>query len=204
MTGKEHIVRMSRNDIIIQNLSKAYGKTVVFSGLSCTFGAGKRYCLTAPSGAGKTTLFKILLGLEKQDSGEITGLKGQRAGAVFQEDRLLEDYSALSNIRFVTGNRLSVSEINQYLLRLLPKDALQKPVREFSGGMKRRLSVLRALLAPSDFILMDEPFAGLDQETRLLTLRLIGELRKDRLLVVATHDPFDAELLDAVTFRLFD
>lgn len=193
---------MSKNDVIIQDLSKAYGETAVFSHFSYTFKAGNRYCLTAPSGAGKTTLFKILMGLEKQDAGEITGLKGQSASAVFQENRLLEGYTALQNIRFVTGKHLSVQEINQYLLRLLPEDSLKKPVCEFSGGMKRRLSVLRALLAPSDLILMDEPFAGLDLENRLLTIRLVRELLKDRLLIVATHDSGDAPLLDAVAIRL--
>lgn len=194
---------MSKNDIIIQNLTKAYGKTAVFSNLSCIFETGHSYCLTAPSGAGKTTLFKILLGLEKQDAGKITGLEGQTASVVFQEDRLLEGYTALQNIRFVTGKRIAAQEINLHLLRLLPKDSLQKPVCEFSGGMKRRLCVLRALLSPSDFIIMDEPFAGLDREARLSTIRLIRELINGRLLIVATHNPEDAQLLDAAV-RLLD
>lgn len=195
---------MSKNDIIIQNLTKTYGKTAVFSNLSCIFEAGHSYCLTAPSGTGKTTLFKILLGLEKQDAGKIIGLEGQTASVVFQEDRLLEGYTALQNIRFVTGKRITAQEINRHLLCLLPNDSLQKPAYEFSGGMKRRLCVLRALLSPSDFIIMDEPFAGLDQETKLLTIRLIRELINGRLLIVATHNPEDAQLLDAAAIRLSD
>ena len=110
----------------------------------------------APSGAGKTTLFRILMGLETADSGTIEGLEGRSFSAVFQEDRLLEGYTVLQNIRFVTGRGYPAHELTAIIKHLLPEDSLKKPVSEFSGGMKRRTAILRAILAPADIVLMDD------------------------------------------------
>ena len=156
----------------------------------------------APSGSGKTTLFRILMGFETPDSGQIDGLEQMTLAAVFQEDRLLEGYTAQENIRFVTGKQYSGQEIDRILLRLLPAESLSKPIREFSGGMKRRTAILRALLAPSDFIIMDEPFTGLDTETKRNVIELIKEYTEGRLLLLSTHYEEDAELLDAELLHL--
>ena len=92
---------MKNNDLILQKLSKSYHGQVVFSDLSLALSPGNAYCLMAPSGTGKTTLFRILMGLETPDSGTIDGLKNLKISAVFQEDRLLEGYDVLTNLRFV-------------------------------------------------------------------------------------------------------
>lgn len=193
---------MEQTDIILQSISKSFGETEVLSHISLTFKAAGAYCLMAPSGAGKTTLLKILMGLLLPDSGSLYGMENKRIAAVFQEDRLLEDASALQNIRFVTGKRCSTACLEEMLSVLLPKDCLNQPVSGFSGGMKRRLSILRALLSPSDIILMDEPFAGLDLENKRKAIDLINRLSKDKLLIVSTHDPEDASLLNAETVTL--
>ena len=87
---------MKNNDLILQKLSKSYHGQVVFSDLSLALSPGNAYCLMAPSGTGKTTLFRILMGLETPDSGTIDGLKNLKISAVFQEDRLLEGYDVLT------------------------------------------------------------------------------------------------------------
>lgn len=189
-------------DILIEHLSKSYGEQKVLSDLNLTFPEGTISCLTAPSGAGKTTLFRILMGLEKADSGRVLGLENQRIGAVFQEDRLLEAYSAIQNLRFVTGSRYKNEELMHTAERLLPAGSLQKPVRTFSGGMKRRAAILRALLAPSDVILMDEPFTGLDEGTKGRAIEIIKEFSGDKILIIVTHGPEDAGLLGARIVRL--
>lgn len=97
---------MKNNDLILQKLSKSYHGQVVFSDLSLALSPGNAYCLMAPSGTGKTTLFRILMGLETPDSGTIDGLKNFKISAVFQEDRLLEGYDVLTNLRFVCRQRL--------------------------------------------------------------------------------------------------
>lgn len=193
---------MAQTDIVLENLSKSFGETKVLSNLNLTFKANGAYCLMAPSGTGKTTLLNILMGLILPDGGKLYGLDAHKISAVFQEDRLLEDYSALQNLRFVTGSLYSNAQLAQWLSALLPGDCQNQPVSEFSGGMKRRLSILRALLVPSTLLLMDEPFAGLDRDTKRNAVSLIKKNTKDRLLIIATHDPEDATLLNAEIITL--
>lgn len=188
---------MKIENIQIDRLCKSYGNESVLNNLSLTLRGGGTYCLMAPSGTGKTTLFRILMGLEHQDSGRIYGLEGKRIAAVFQEDRLLEGYTAHENIRFVTGRKYSEETLTKILTRLLPEESLTKPICEFSGGMKRRTAILRAILAPSDILIMDEPFTGLDAETKQTAIELIREYTADKLLLLSTHNEEDPRLLSA-------
>ena len=189
-------------ELHISHLSKAFDAEQVLHDVNLSFSSGNAYCLMAPSGSGKTTLFRILMGLETPDSGEIHGLNGKRIAPVFQEDRLLEGFTALQNLRFVTGRQYSSVALTEVLARLLPQDALHKPVREFSGGMKRRVSILRALLAPSDILIMDEPFTGLDAATKETTAALIREYSREKLVLFSTHHTEDIELLSAIKMPL--
>ena len=195
---------MKNNDLILQKLSKSYHGQVVFSDLSLALSPGNAYCLMAPSGTGKTTLFRILMGLETPDSGTIDGLKNLKISAVFQEDRLLEGYDVLTNLRFVCRQRLSDAELSAYAATLLPQNALSQPVCEFSGGMKRRLSLLRALLVPFDLLILDEPFNGLDSENRKKAAALVRNRAQDKILLFAAHTQEDAALLDAEILCPFD
>ena len=204
---------MKNNDLILQKLSKSYHGQVVFSDLSLALSPGNAYCLMAPSGTGKTTLFRILMGLETPDSGTIDGLKNLKISAVFQEDRLLEGYDVLTNLRFVCRQRLSDAELSAYAAALLPQNALfqpvcefslKKPVSEFSGGMKRRLSLLRALLVPFDLLILDEPFNGLDSENRKKAAALVRNRAQDKILLFAAHTQEDAALLGAEILCPFD
>ena len=193
---------MKNNDLILQKLSKSYHGQVVFSDLSLALSPGNAYCLMAPSGTGKTTLFRILMGLETPDSGTIDGLKNLKISAVFQEDRLLEGYDVLTNLRFVCRQRLSDAELSAYAAALLPQNALFQPVCEFSGGMKRRTAILRAILAPADIVLMDEPFTGLDPDTKQQAARMINKYTAGKLLLFSTHSQEDAALLGAEILQL--
>lgn len=189
-------------EIHVTDVCKSYGGQAVLDHLNLTLKDGCFYCLTAPSGDGKTTLLRLLMGLEQPDSGVISGVTGRRIAAVFQEDRLLDGYNVLENIRFVTGKRDSDAVLLKTVTRLLPADSLNKPVREFSGGMKRRAAILRAILADSDTVLMDEPFTGLDRDTKLTAIAMIREFCSGKLLIVATHAEEDVELLGAEIISL--
>lgn len=193
--------------LFLHSVSKSYGSHKVLTDFSMDFSSGTFYCLMAPSGSGKTTLFRLLLGLEQADSGTIcfhspSDTAVLRISAVFQEDRLLENFTALENLRFAIGNTYSKETLTAYLLRLLPEDALKKPVREFSGGMKRRTAILRAILSPADIILMDEPFTGLDADTKQAAIDMIKECCAGKLLIAATHAAEDAALLNAAMIHL--
>ena len=125
----------------------------------------------APSGKGKTTLLNILLGLEPYDKGRIRGLEGRKKSAVFQEDRLCENLSSRANIRMIRERKISgcrefSKKMEEGLEALELKEWGNQPVRELSGGMKRRTAILRALLADWEILFMDEPFKGLDIETK--------------------------------------
>ena len=148
----------------VKNLCKAYGDRPVLENVSFTVGVGVT-ALWGPSGVGKTTLLRILLGLEKPDSGELMGT-AVRWSAVFQEDRLLEGLDALGNLRFALGTDYEEAKAAAMLTALGLTWETGKPVREWSGGMKRRLALARALLAVSDAVALDEPFTGLDEENR--------------------------------------
>ena len=152
--------------------------------------------LRGPSGIGKTTFLRIIAGLEKPDSGSVEismgeaahGGKGLRVGMVFQEDRLLEQLSSVDNVSLVDPS-VSRERARRALSEILEPEALEKPVRELSGGMKRRVAIVRAVLPPSDILVMDEPFTGLDPETRKRVIDYIMKNKGRRPLILASHEP---------------
>lgn len=182
--------------IMLKNISKSFGEKQVLKSFSASFENGKSYCVMGPSGGGKTTLLNILLGLQKPDSGEVIGMPSDIA-AVFQEDRLCEPYSALANVQAVTGKDVAESDI-LLLLRLLGlQNSERMPVSQLSGGMRRRVALARALLAKSELIILDEPFKGLDDNTRESVISVVLSRTKGKTLIVATHDPRDVAALCA-------
>ena len=103
---------------------------------------------------------------------------------VFQEDRLCEDYSAVKNVELVTGDSERAREA---LRRLLGEEALHRPCRQLSGGMRRRVALVRAMEADSECVLLDEPFTGMDAGTRRLAEIYIRERQDGRIILIATH-----------------
>ena len=205
--------------IIIKNLSKSYGTLTVLKNVDLTLDRYKTYCLMSPSGTGKTTLFRILMGLEKADEGDIIWNVGSGAGtetdtdasrslrisAVFQEDRLCPTFSPLENVLMVQkgkSSEFSMEEIRTTMCRLLPEECLNRPVSTLSGGMKRRTAILRALLTRSDLLLMDEPFTGLDEGTKDEVIKFLKEYRQDRFLLISTHQKEDVEKLGGILLTL--
>lgn len=188
----------------MKNLSKAYDGLSVLKSVSLTLTSGTIYCLMGPSGSGKTTFFRILLGLEKADEGFVTGGEQKRAAVVFQEDRLCPSFTPVENVAMVLNGRVSKNRAFacKELLRVLPEEALYRPVSTLSGGMKRRVAIVRAVAAPWDFLLMDEPFTGLDQETRHLVIRYILEKAEGRLVLLSTHQEEDIGLLNGALIKL--
>lgn len=186
-------------DIEVKNLSKSYGELNVFSNLNCRFNEGAVSCVMGKSGSGKTTLLRILLGLTDCDSGVINGLEGRRFSAVFQEDRLCENITALLNVKMVSdiSGKYSDEDICKFFRQIGIDAAEKKPVSEFSGGMKRRVAILRALLADYDTLVMDEPLKGLDEETKNQTIELIKILTVGKNVIMTTHDQREAGALDA-------
>lgn len=176
-------------EIWVQNLCKTYGDHVVLHNLSFTAGVGVTRIL-GRSGAGKTTLLRILLGLDQPDSGSLFGTNCRWA-AVFQEDRLLGHLDAEDNLRFALGSAYNAAAAKTLLGELGLADVGSKPICEYSGGMKRRLALARALLAPSDALILDEPFTGLDEENRSIALRCILHAAQTKPVLLASHEALD-------------
>ncbi|PXV85688.1 ABC-type nitrate/sulfonate/bicarbonate transport system ATPase subunit [Lachnotalea glycerini] len=185
----------SAPDIQIRDLSKFYDYKKVFYKVNLQLEKGKIYCLMGPSGCGKTTLFRILLGLTKPDEGEIIGVKKREISAVFQEPRLLEDYSAIENA-FLFGllSKNDFDEQQEFCRLLLAEDA-DKSAKELSGGMQQRVAILRAMALKASVIVLDEPFTGLDEETKRKTANYILEKKGNKTLIVSTHNKEDVLLL---------
>lgn len=185
--------------VVIHDLGKYYQNKPVFCHVNIRLEEGGVYALMAPSGAGKTTLLRILMGLETNEEGSIEGLEGQRIAAVFQEDRLCPSLNAIENIRLVDPV-CSKKVLIEELKKLLPADSLKIPVSAFSGGMRRRVSLLRALLSPGELLFFDEPFNGLDKQSRQTAVEYVQEKRRGRTLLFTTHYPEEARALGANCF----
>lgn len=178
--------------IQINGLTKSYGEKVVFSEL--TFSVEENVCtvFSGESGIGKTTLLRCISGLEKPDSGTVTGLSGKKLSFIFQENRLIPGISALDNILCVTPDK----ERAAYCLeRAGLADAAKKKAGELSGGMQRRLSAARALAYGGDVFFFDEPLRELDPDNEERMLRFIKEETAGRTVLLITHEKRHADFL---------
>ncbi len=183
-------------DIVLNSICKAYGDNRVLVNFSAVIPAGKIACVTGPSGRGKTTLLRLLMGLESPESGDILGMAGLRLSAIFQEDRLCENLSPVSNIRLACPQR-SQRDIAAALEAMGLAGCVAQPVRTLSGGMRRRVALLRALMADYDILFLDEPFKGLDAATKAAVIDETRRRIAGKSVLLVTHDPEEATALGA-------
>ena len=181
----------------IKNISKAFGEKKVLENVSFVFQKGMTSAVTGDSGRGKTTLINILLGLLKPDSGEVIMPAKWRLGCVFQEDRLIDHLSARKNIALTAHSAVKNGEIDMALERLGLDSGNNDPVSKYSGGMRRRVAIARAVLAKPDMLILDEPFKGLDVQARDSAARFILENCRDACRIIVTHDPEELSLMKA-------
>lgn len=186
----------------VEHLCKSYEGRPVLENVNLTFRDGGIYALMGASGRGKTTLLHILLGLTEPDGGRLTGWENKRFSAVFQENRLCEFLTAGENIAIVQREAVSREAVNEILEEILPREALHQPVSEYSGGMKRRAAIARALLSESDVLIMDEPLTGLDENTREQVIAFILRYRRGRTLIFSTHQEEDVKQFGGERIRL--
>ena len=173
--------------LTIEHLTKQFGEKTLFRDLCLTVDGPA--VLWAPSGWGKTTLLRILMGLDTPTAGRVRGVG--RAAAVFQEDRLCPQLTALQNVTLVLpGSEKQYKEQIGAEFQQLGMDAaaLALPAARLSGGQKRRTALLRALWAPSDTLLLDEPFTGMDPDTLAAAAALLCTRCGTEPVLLATHD----------------
>ncbi len=180
-------------DIRIVNISKAYGSRTLFSGFSAHIKAGESIALMGASGSGKTTLSRILLKLEKPDTGSVQMENDLKFSAVFQEDRLCEGISARANVALVLPKGHGVDIAAQLCAVGLSEETQLKEAGKLSGGEKRRVALVRAMKASGHAVLLDEAFKGLDVQSRAECYEYVKRNLAGRSLILITHDENEAQ-----------
>lgn len=217
---------MASEKIIVKGIRKSYGAHVVLQDLSITFAPGGIYVIRGASGSGKTTLLRILAGLEQPDEGEVIREKREApesletsesmeslesrkilktrktdaagpVGMVFQESRLLSDLSAIRNVAYGVRGKIDQVQLRVQLREVLPEADLTLPVHQYSGGMRRRVEMVRAVFPGNGLLLLDEPFAGLDVENKKRTISYLLSRRKQATVICTSHDPEESRMLQA-------
>ena len=167
--------------------TKHYGGLLLFEDLEVEVLDGAVNRITGPSGRGKTTLMRLMSGLEENEAGSIGDFAGHSSAWVFQEDRLVDFMSALTNITLAVGRTVEKAVVVK-ALKELGLDDSAKAVGDYSGGMRRRVALCRALLSDGEVLYLDEPFTGLDSATRALAASFIERYRRGRTLILVDHE----------------
>ncbi len=185
----------------VKNITKRFGNKLVLDGFSADFPDGGASFVAGKSGCGKSTLLNIIMGLLPADSGELDPRFSDKISAVFQEDRLCEKLSATANVRLVctAGDEKITASLSE--VGLSREDSLC-PVSVLSGGMKRRAAIVRAVMADSSIVIMDEPFKGLDPSSKSRTIEYVLKNLRGRTLIAVTHDISEAAALNGKIFEI--
>ncbi|MEH7298828.1 ABC transporter ATP-binding protein [Neobacillus drentensis] len=199
--------------IKVEQVSKSFGKKTVLNNVNLTIEKGQLFGFIGPSGAGKTTLVKMIVGMEKADTGSIHVLDQkmpnlalmQDIGYMAQSDALYVDLTGEENLKLF-ASLFKIKKVDQkkriaYVSSLVNlTDDLKKRVAAYSGGMKRRLSLAIALIQDPKILILDEPTVGIDPELKLSIWKEFLRLKEDeqKTIIVTTHVMDEAERCDYV------
>lgn len=186
--------------IRMENIHKRFGKRPVIAGFNLTVRQGETLGMLGPSGVGKSTILRLIAGLETPDSGRIS-VAAPRIGFVFQEARLLPWDTALSNVvlplrAMGMAKPEALERARRYLRRMALSEFEDVLPSQLSGGMRQRVALARAFAVAPDVLLLDEPFTGLDKALKKSIRSLLETAINEcgAAVVHVTHDP--GELLD--------
>lgn len=177
---------------------KIFGDKEVLKDISLELEDGKSYIIEGPSGIGKTTLMRILAGLDKDFDGVIDN-PYKSPIVLFQENRLIENLSLISNLKAVNDD---VSRIKDVLRSLELEGEEKNAVSTLSGGMKRRVAIARALIADYDALFLDEPFTGLDESLIDRVAEYIKKEAAGKTIIIISHDAIDKDRFSAIPIVL--
>lgn len=170
--------------IKIENLSKSFGEKSIIRDVSFTIPDKGIFGIFGDSGCGKTTLLRIISGLDTPSSGKISGNENLKLSVVFQEDRLLPNQTVLKNVSIISDGETALKCLKTVHL----DDSAGLKTEELSGGMGRRVAIARALAYNGDLFLLDEPFKGLESELKDEFFSLFEEIAKTKPVIIITHD----------------
>ena len=182
--------------LTLEHLTLRYEKQTIFDGVNFDFSEGCTTGIVGASGIGKSTLLHAIAGLKKCDGGKILS-SHERISYIFQEPRLFPWMTALENITVVGAEEATAMRYLHVLFEDAEEVAKKYP-NELSGGMKQRVSVARALAYAPDLLLLDEPYRGLDAETKTVVQRLIFNEMQGKTMLLVTHDDADLSFCDEI------
>jgi ABC-type multidrug transport system ATPase subunit len=195
-------------EVVIRQLGKKYGRKEVLSGIDLTLGTGM-FGLLGPNGAGKSTLMQILATVIPKTTGEVAigpyklgrhereirGLLGylpQEFG-VYRKLTGEEYLDYVASMKGMTDSKTRKAAVTAMLQRVNLEDKRNVRIAKYSGGMRQRIGIAQALLGDPQFIIVDEPTAGLDPEERMRFRDMLAELGKERTVLLSTHVVGDIE-----------
>ena len=205
--GKEDNIineKLTKNTIVLKDITKYYGEHLVLDKVSVTLSSKQPIAFMGKSGIGKTTLFRIILGLETIDAGTIQKENEMDlCSVVFQENRLLEQLTVENNLKIVCKTKEQKETIRELLSCLGLKGCEKQKVSCLSGGMKRRVAIGRAILFDAPILLLDEPFQALDIRTKQQVMQLVKQKMKEKIVLLVTHEKEEAIFLgcDIINFN---
>ncbi len=188
------------------NLKKSFENKVLFENLSFKFSSTGIYAILGESGVGKTTLLRMIAGLDKIYEGEIKGGGVKNTSIAFQEHRLFPTLTALENAYLPNGDQNDLNLVNKAESLLLDlgfsvPDLYLRPT-ELSGGMRQRVSLARAFLRNAPILILDEPTKELDLDLRKKIYKYILRESQNRLVLIVSHNTEDFDNLNAVKINI--
>ena len=175
--------------ISVKNLCKEYGENKIFDNFNLDIFDGEVLAILGESGSGKTTLLNILAGLT-EFKGDINGVQ-KPISMVFQKDMLVKNLTVKENLLLVNKN----VDVEKALGQVGLAEKKDEFIKNLSGGMARRVAILRALIYQSKMLFLDEPFTNLDLATKFSLMDLIKDKKQEKMVVFVTHDIKEAVYL---------
>lgn len=188
----------SQSAVVARGLIKQFGRFAALRGLNGEFAKGKLYVVLGDNGAGKTTLLRIIAGLSEPTRGNISvmgtsKLKVAQAqiGYMAHASLLYDDMTGIENLRYFAGlYGVDHRRCREVIAAVHLDPDLERPVAQYSQGMRQRMSLARALLNDPSLLLLDEPFSNVDTHSASEMAGLLAQLRdQGRTLFVVTHQP---------------
>ena len=187
--------------ISFKNVSFSYGDKPIIDNLSFSLEDGDNLFITGPSGCGKTTISRLILGLNTPDRGEVC--VPEKISAVFQEDRLIDKLNVYNNICLPLEKHYR-SKADELLYEFGMEDIKYQTIKSLSGGMKRRVAIIRAIAYGGDALILDEPFNGIDKQNISLISDIINRVytEKKKSVIIISHTSSDAVRFGAQILKI--
>lgn len=182
----------------IKNVYKKFRNNIIFEDVNLKFKKGEVVHLYGLNGSGKSTLFKMIADIMEPDKGEIIIDKGKRIGAVIENPGFIENETILYNLKYLYSLLNKYDEEAENKIKKLCEDFnldlySKEKIKNYSVGMRQKVSIIQAIMENQDIILLDEPTRGLDQEAVNLFFDIIKKYsnKNDKVIIIASHDLMD-------------